>query len=114
MRKWTYLVAALLVGGATTTFTGCIDNDEPAGIEQLRGAKAEFIKAKAAYESALTEIQLVKDMLRLEFHLDFVEFEAISSAKILNRLKHQSQLYQEQQTQQPYPEKLAIQLGTQR
>ena len=49
MRKWTYLVAALLVGGATTTFTGCIDNDEPAGIEQLRGAKAEFIKAKAAY-----------------------------------------------------------------
>lgn len=41
MRKWTYLVAALLVGGATTTFTGCIDNDEPAGIEQLRGAKAE-------------------------------------------------------------------------
>ena len=36
MRKWTYLVAALLVGGATTTFTGCIDNDEPAGIEQQR------------------------------------------------------------------------------
>ena len=60
MRKWTYLVAALLVGGATTTFTGCIDNDEPAGIEQLRGAKAEFIKAKAAYEDALTQIQLVK------------------------------------------------------
>ena len=60
MRKWTYLVAALLVGGATITFTGCIDNDEPAGIEQLRGAKAEFIKAKAAYEDALTQIQLVK------------------------------------------------------
>ena len=60
MRKWTYLVAALLVGGATTTFTGCIDNDEPARIEQLRGAKAEFIKAKAAFEDALTQIQLVK------------------------------------------------------
>lgn len=60
MRKWTYLVAALLVGGATTTFTGCINNDEPAGIEQLRGAKAEFIKAKAAFEDALTQIQLVK------------------------------------------------------
>lgn len=60
MRKWTYLVAALLVGGATTTFTGCIDNDEPTGIEQLRGAKAEFIKAKAAFETVLTEIQRVK------------------------------------------------------
>lgn len=49
-----------LSGRTTTTFTGCIDNDEPAGIEQLRGAKAEFIKAKAAFETVLTEIQRVK------------------------------------------------------
>lgn len=76
MRKWTYLVAALLVGGATTTFTGCIDNDEPAGIEQLRGAKAEFIKAKAAYESALTEIQLVKvEREKVELEKDQVDLE---------------------------------------
>ena len=60
MRKWTYLVAALLVGGATTTFTGCIDNDEPAGIEQLPGAKAEFLKAKAAYEDALPQLHSAK------------------------------------------------------
>lgn len=46
MRKWTYLVAALLVGGATTTFTGCIDNDEPAGIEQLRGAKRNSLRQR--------------------------------------------------------------------
>ena len=76
MRKWTYLVAALLVGGATTTFTGCIDNDEPAGIEQLRGAKAEFIKAKAAYESALTEIQLVKvEREKVKLEKDQVDLE---------------------------------------
>lgn len=76
MRKWTYLVAALLVGGATTTFTGCIDNDEPAGIEQLRGAKAEFIKAKAAYENALTEIQLVKvERERVKLEKDQVDLE---------------------------------------
>ena len=52
MRKWTYLVAALLMAGATTTFTGCIDNDEPAGIENLRGAKAELLRAKVAVEAA--------------------------------------------------------------
>lgn len=76
MKKWTYLVAALLVGGATTTFTGCIDNDEPAGIEQLRGAKAEFIKAKAAYESALTEIQLVKvEREKVKLEKDQVDLE---------------------------------------
>lgn len=56
MRKWTYLVAALLMTGATTTFTGCIDNDEPAGIENLRGAKAELLKAKAAVELANAEM----------------------------------------------------------
>lgn len=76
MRKWTYLVAALLVGGATTTFTGCIDNDEPAGIEQLRGAKAEFIKAKAAYENALTQIQLVEvERRKVELEKDQVDLE---------------------------------------
>ena len=30
MKKTKYLVAALLLMGATTTFTSCIDNDEPA------------------------------------------------------------------------------------
>ena len=91
MRKWTYLVAALLVGGATTTFTGCIDNDEPAGIEQLRGAKAEFIKAKAAYEDALTQIQLVKverekvklekDQVNLELKKCSLEVEQAKTAE---------------------------------
>lgn len=60
MRKWTYLVAALLMTGATTTFTGCIDNDEPAGIENLRGAKAELLKAKAAVELANADMVKAK------------------------------------------------------
>ena len=46
------LFGALMLGAAGT-FTGCIDNDEPAGIENLRGAKAELLKAKAAVEYAL-------------------------------------------------------------
>lgn len=67
MRKVKYLVAALLLMGATTTFTSCIDNDEPAGITELRGAKAELLKAKAAvelanaaYVDAQTQYQLAK------------------------------------------------------
>ena len=104
MRKWTYLVAALLVGGATTTFTGCIDNDEPAGIEQLRGAKAEFIKAKAAYEDALTQIQLVKverekvklekDQVNLELKKCSLEVEQAKTAeqKLFGKLKLKREL----------------------
>lgn len=44
------LFGALFAG--TGTFTSCIDNDEPAGIEELRGAKAELLRAKAAVEAA--------------------------------------------------------------
>lgn len=52
MRKWTYLVAALLIGGTAATVTSCIENEEPAGITELRGAKAELLKAKVQVEAA--------------------------------------------------------------
>ena len=48
MRKWTYLVATLLMAGTTATFTGCIDTDEPEGIVESAGSKSELIKAQAA------------------------------------------------------------------
>ena len=57
MRKWTYLVAALLMSGATATFTSCIDTDEPAGIEELRGAKAALLQAKVQVEAAEAAIK---------------------------------------------------------
>lgn len=57
MRKWTYLVAALLMGGVSTSLTSCIDNDEPAGINDLRGAKAELLRAKAQVELAEAAIR---------------------------------------------------------
>lgn len=56
MRKWTYLVAALLMSGATATFTSCIDTDEPAGIAELRGAKAALLQAKVQVEAAQAAI----------------------------------------------------------
>ena len=49
------VLSALLFGALTLgtgTFTSCIDNEEPAGIEELRGAKAELLRAKAAVEAA--------------------------------------------------------------
>ena len=44
-----------LMAGSSVTFTGCIDNDEPAGIEELRTAKAALIKANEAYRLAEAE-----------------------------------------------------------
>ena len=76
MRKWTYLVAALLMSGTAATFTSCIDTNEPAGIEELRGAKADFIRAKADYERALVELQKVKvDREKVQLELDNIVLE---------------------------------------
>ena len=58
MRKWTYLVAALLMSGTAATFTSCIDTTEPAGIEALRGAKAELLQAKVQVELAEAQKRL--------------------------------------------------------
>ena len=59
MNKKFYLGAILL--GAMTLSTGaltsCIDNDEPEGITNLRGAKAELLRAKAAVELAKAETE---------------------------------------------------------
>jgi len=49
-----------LMAGSSVTFTGCIDNDEPAGIEELRGAKAELLKAKATVELAKADYKAMQ------------------------------------------------------
>ena len=56
-KKWTYLAVAGMLLGTAPVFTGCVDNDEPAGIEQLRGAKAQLLQAKAAVEEAVALVE---------------------------------------------------------
>ena len=51
-KKWTYVAIVSMMLGVAPVFTGCVDTDEPAGIENLRGAKAELLRAKAAVEQA--------------------------------------------------------------
>ncbi len=52
MKKWTYLVVAGLLAGATPMLQSCVDNDEPEGINVLRKAKAELIAAKKVVQEA--------------------------------------------------------------
>ncbi len=74
MKKWTYLVAAGMMLSATPVFTGCIDTDEPAGIEELRGAKAELIKARAAVEQAkIAQVQAEAALKQAEAELKLQE-----------------------------------------
>ena len=83
MRKWTYLVATLLMAGTTATFTGCIDTDEPEGIVDLRGAKSELIKAQAAVK--LVEVEWQKAQVAYQ--------------ELVNKSKELSNQYQEYDNQ---------------
>lgn len=85
MRKWTYLVATLLMAGTTATFTGCIDTDEPEGIAELRGAKSELIKAQAAVE--LVEVEMKKAQVANQELLNKAQELANQSAEYDNQLK---------------------------
>lgn len=65
MKKKNYLLVLGLTGlMATTGLTSCMDNEEPAGISDLRSAKAEFIAAKTSYE--LTQVELQKLELQMK------------------------------------------------
>ena len=69
------LFGALMAG--TGTFTSCIDNEEPASIATLRGAKAELLKAKAAVEQAkVAQVQAEAEVARAQAALLQAQAEA--------------------------------------
>ena len=63
-KKWTYVAIVSMMLGVAPVFTGCVDTDEPAGIENLRGAKADLLRAKAAVEEA--KVALVAAQVKTE------------------------------------------------
>lgn len=74
MKKWTYLVAAVLMSGTAPFFTSCIDNDEPEGITIIRKAKAELISAKKAIAEAEAEEKLAQaELLKAEIKVKEAE-----------------------------------------
>lgn len=52
MKKWSKLVLATMLSVGTLLVSGCIKNIEPEGIADLRGAKAELLRAQTALQAA--------------------------------------------------------------
>ena len=98
MRKWTYLVAALLMSGTAATFTSCIDTDEPAGIENLRGAKADLLRAKILVEEA--EAQKVLANARLKNAMAAIKEEKAKQEAFETALKEAQTAQQKQEIEQ--------------
>ena len=75
MKKWTYLVVAGLLAGATPMLQSCVDNDEPEGINVLRKAKAELIPAKKIVQEA-EAARLKAEAAKLEADAALVKAQA--------------------------------------
>ncbi|MGN0258207.1 MAG: hypothetical protein ACI4CA_07555 [Bacteroides sp.] len=75
MKKWTYLVVAGLLAGATPMLQSCVDNDEPEGINVLRKAKAELIAAKKVVQEA-EAARLKAEAAKLEADAALVKAQA--------------------------------------
>ena len=59
-KKWTYVAIVSMMLGVAPVFTGCVDTDEPAGLENLRGAKAQLLQAQAAVQEANAAYRLAE------------------------------------------------------
>lgn len=83
MKKWSYVTALMLAASTGCVFTGCIDNDEPYGIEQIRVATAELLKAKkdavkAEADAATAAVEVEK--IKAEIEKQRLENEKIKAA----------------------------------
>ena len=80
------------------SLSSCIDTTEPAGIEAMRNSTSEFLKAKAGYENALTQLKLVEvekekvavEAAKIALELDKIAVEqaklALSKQAVLDSL----------------------------
>lgn len=91
MKKWSYAAAMMLALAGGSIFTGCIDNDEPLGIQEVRFATAELLKAKAVAaeaEKAANEVKLEIAKIEAEvakMHAE-AELESIKSQERINQI----------------------------
>lgn len=94
MKKLTkYVVAAMAMCAVGASFTGCIDTDEPAGIEQLRNAKASLLKSKEALVAAQAQRELAEaEAIKVKAAAEALYYEALAAKTDAERAKIQAEM----------------------
>ena len=88
MKKWSYVTAMMLAVSTGCVFTGCINNDEPYGIEQIRLATAKFLeskKAAAEAEASANAIAAETEKIKQETEKIKQEVEKIKAKLLLKQ-----------------------------
>ncbi|MEF9987262.1 MAG: hypothetical protein RSA75_09760 [Bacteroidales bacterium] len=89
-RKVTILWSLLALVGALT-FTGCVDYNEPQGIEQMRNAKAEVYKADAAVRTADAKYREAQAATELQ-NAELMKYTAEQAKYKAEIIKYQAEL----------------------
>ena len=77
MKRWSYATAIMLSLAGGTIMTGCIDNDEPYGIEQIRLATADLLKSKkAAVEAEAAAANAAAEVEKIKAEVEKAKLEA--------------------------------------
>lgn len=97
IKKWSYVAAMMLTASCGCLFTGCIDNDEPYGITQIRVATANLLEAKkAAVEAeaaaANAEVEVAKIKAEIEKQRLENEKAAAEAQARINELLAQAEI----------------------
>jgi len=97
MKKWSYATALMLSLAGGGMLTGCIDNDEPYGIKEVRLAMASFLEsqkavaeADAAAKKAEAEVSKIKAEIA-KIDAETAQKKAEAEAKI-NEAKAQAEI----------------------
>jgi len=92
MKKWSYATALMLSLAGGGMLTGCIDNDEPYGIEKIRLATASFLESKKAAEEA----EAAATTARAEIEKIKAETERINAEKEKILAEAQAEIFKAQ------------------
>lgn len=94
IKKWSYVAAMMLTASCGCLFTGCIDNDEPYGITQIRVATANLLEAKKAAveaEAAAANAQVEVEKIKAEVEKAKLAVEQIKAEAEAAALKLQAE-----------------------
>lgn len=86
----------MLAIGASLVATSCIDNDEPAGLQQMREAKAELLSANASVQLAEAELlkaQAAAEAIRAELTKAEVDAKKIANELAQAEAEHKKALW---------------------
>lgn len=85
-------ILSMFLAGTLLVATSCIDNDEPAGLQEMRKAKAELMQASAAVQLAEAELRKAEAIAKeAEARITAAQAEALEIANAIQSARDEAE-----------------------